>query len=244
MTVIRLPETASTNTYMREHLSDAPHGTVVVTDCQTAGRGQRGNSWEAAPGKNLTFSIILRPHVHAAKQFAVSEAIATAIAGVLRRYIPTSHSVAVKWPNDIYADDLKICGILIENSLTGCHIDRSIAGIGINVNQRLFLSDAPNPVSIISFIDRELPLDNLLDEFCTEILSAISLTDSPDGIAGLHDRYLSMLWRGTGFHTYRLPSGETFNAAIENIAPDGTLTLRRSDGTLRAYAFKEVAAVL
>lgn len=242
--IIRVPETASTNTYVKEHLRDAPHGTVVVTDSQTAGRGQRGNSWEAAPGLNLTFSLLLRPRLPAAGQFAVSEAVSTAIVEVLRRYISRPERVLVKWPNDIYVDDLKICGILIENSLTGTHIDRAVAGIGINVNQRAFSSDAPNPVSMISYTGRELPLDSLLDEFCDAIMRSVDNLTAPAGVARGHRLYLSMLWRAEGFHRYRLPSGATFEGCITGIAPDGIMTLQQPDGSSQSFAFKEVAAVL
>ncbi|MDE6431375.1 MAG: biotin--[acetyl-CoA-carboxylase] ligase, partial [Duncaniella sp.] len=115
---------------------------------QTAGRGQRGNSWESAPGKNITMSILLRPEgLHPSRQFVISRAVSLAITGVLRRYMPAS-AVRVKWPNDIYVDDRKICGILIENVISSASIRQSVVGIGINVNQRRFLSDAPNPVSM------------------------------------------------------------------------------------------------
>ncbi|MDE5982764.1 MAG: biotin--[acetyl-CoA-carboxylase] ligase, partial [Duncaniella sp.] len=134
--IITLPEAGSTNTELAAIAAESPHGTVVTTRCQTAGRGQRGNTWEAAPGRNITMSVLLKPEtILAREQFAVSEAVSLAIVTVLRRHLPAEAHVAIKWPNDIYVNDLKICGILIENSLIGNRIGHSIAGIGININQ-------------------------------------------------------------------------------------------------------------
>ena len=242
LSIVRLPEVASTNSYLKDNLHNAVHGTVVVTDCQTAGRGQRGNSWEAEPGKNLTFSIMLQPAIAANCQFSVSEAVSVAIVNVLRRYLTHPDRVTVKWPNDIYVSDSKICGILIENSLTGSVVGRSIAGIGINVNQRVFLSNAPNPVSMATVAGIDFPLQSLLEEFCTEILEMFPL-DS-ERCARIHDVYLSVLWRADGFYPYREPGGEPFMARIVDIAPTGILSLQREDSTVSRYAFKEVSAII
>ena len=128
---------------------ELPHATVVSTYNQTAGRGQRGNSWESEPHKNLTFSVLLKPqHIIAREQFYISEIVSVAIVNTLRKYI-IDQPIAIKWPNDIYVNDDKICGILIENTLSGYSISQSIAGIGININQQTFLSNAPNPISLI-----------------------------------------------------------------------------------------------
>ena len=126
------------------------HGAVIATREQTAGRGQRGNSWEAEPGKNLTFSMLLRPRgLHAARQFELSMVVSLAIADAIDALLPQGVRTAVKWPNDIYIGMEKVCGILIENRLAGPFIEYSVAGIGININQRRFLSDAPNPTSAV-----------------------------------------------------------------------------------------------
>lgn len=111
----------STNTVMKERAATLPHGYTLAARSQTAGRGQRGNSWESLPGRNLTFSILLRPeHIAPARQFVISEAVALGIAGVIDRYLPQGMTTAIKWPNDIYAGDRKICGILIEHTLGTC----------------------------------------------------------------------------------------------------------------------------
>ena len=167
---IQLPEARSTNTYLSTIASTTAHGTVVYTLRQTAGRGQRGNSWESEDGKNITFSMLIRPSVAPSQQFFISEAAALAVARTLDKYIADG-GVSVKWPNDVYWHDKKICGMLIEHSLSGGRINSSILGIGVNINQQQFLSDAPNPVSLWQIIGRETPLEEVLHTLCDTLLS-------------------------------------------------------------------------
>ena len=256
LNIIRLPECASTSSELRAMQPPARHGTVVVTDCQTAGRGQRGNHWEAEPGKNLTFSIMLEPAgLQARDQFTLSEAVAIAVVDTLRPLVPDPEDIRVKWPNDIYWRDLKLVGILIENSLAGPCISRSVAGIGVNVNQERFLSDAPNPVSLKMITGRDYDLDRLIDNLSTAIINIVDnlnkggesgCEENSVTHAALHERYRQMLWRGTGYHPYRdAATGEQFQAAIQSIAPDGLLTLAlQGDPVPRTYAFKEVHPIL
>lgn len=241
--VYKLRTVDSTSTYLKRELPDSPHGTVVTAYEQTAGRGQRGNHWESEPGKNLTFSILLRPeHIDVRSQYTISEAVAVSITEMLKGYVPDSNRLSIKWPNDIYYGDKKICGILIENTLTGNRIDRAIAGIGININQAAFLSDAPNPVSLKQLSGQEYDTDQLLSEVITLILSNMTLSESRP--AEMHARYRSILWRRDGYHPYMTPGGEVFEARIVDIAPTGHLTLARRDETQSTYAFKEVIAII
>lgn len=244
--IIRLDSVTSTNTYMATLPPDTPDGTVVTVRDQTCGRGQRGNSWEAAPGKNITLSILLRPEeVEARSQFMVSEAVALGVADTVMEFLGPDANVKVKWPNDIYVDDRKICGILIENTLCGRKIERSIAGIGLNVNQERFLSDAPNPVSMYMLSGREFPVCDVEEALCRNVLELTRGYLTPERFGHLHSRYCSMLWRGEGFFPYReAASGERLEAAVDSIAPTGHMTLRLTDGSLRTYAFKEVHAIL
>lgn len=238
--IVKLQVTDSTSSYLRSRLADAPHGTTVSAHTQTAGRGQRGNSWEAEPGMNLTFSMMLRPlDLEVRSQYILSEAVATAIASTLRKYVDAPERLTIKWPNDIYYDDSKLGGILIENSLSGPRVEKSIAGVGININQTTFRSDAPNPISLKQIMRQTYEIDPLLAEITGAIAEA-SLRPS----ATLHELYLSMFWRREGNYPYREPDGEPFIASIERVAPDGMLTLRRSDGTEKTYAFKEVIALI
>lgn len=224
---------------------ETPHGTVVIAREQTAGRGQRGNSWESEPGANLTFSLILRPQQWpAARQFELSMAVAVGVCRALRRALPPDADVRVKWPNDIYAGNRKMVGILIENTISGSLITRSIAGIGINVNQTIFRSSAPNPVSMAQLAGHPYDLDTLLSSVVTEILlTTENALTSPTPLA---DEYHTMLWRNDG-KLYKWLDTATlriFEASIERVDPAGLLILRLPDGTPRPYLFKQVAAVL
>lgn len=231
----------STNTAMAADAATLLHGSVYRAVSQTAGRGQRGNTWEASPGLNLTFSLLLRPRtVRPAEAFAVSMLTSLSIADVLQRHL--GREVLIKWPNDIYVDDLKLAGILIENSFSS-GIDRSIIGVGINVNQREFLSDAPNPVSMYQLAGREFDLDALQLELAQTMTDDFDRYElAPDPI-GLTARYRRRQWRGSGIHRWRDNlTGETLEAAIASIAADGTLTLATDPP--RSYAFKEISPVL
>lgn len=127
-----------------------------------SGRGQRGNSWESEPFKNLTFSLLLRPeHIPANRQFLLSEIVSLATVDVLNRY---ATGFSIKWPNDIYWHDKKIAGILIENVLSGSTFSRAIIGMGLNINQKNFYSDAPNPVSLYQITGRTYKIEKILDD--------------------------------------------------------------------------------
>ena len=249
-TYIHLESIRSTNTYLAQNAEGAINGTIVYADCQNPGRGQRGNSWESADFKNITMSMLLRPaNVKPSCQFWLSEAVALAVVHTLDRYI--DNGVSIKWPNDIYWNDRKICGILVEHSLSGGKIDHTIAGIGLNINQEKFLSDAPNPVSLRQIIGCDTPLPDVLHHLSEELLR---LADSlPDNAESLHAEFLSRLYRRNGLHTYRnvadrtadhLAAGEEFCAEIADVAPDGILTLARPGGSRPRFAFKEVEFVI
>ena len=241
---IKVSQTASTNTYLSRLAATLPGGTVIYTPCQTAGRGQKGNSWESEDGKNLTFSLLLkRPPVKARDQFYLSEAAALAVVEALTALAGDGFSV--KWPNDVYWQDKKICGMLIENSLEGSDIATCIIGIGINVNQEHFVSDAPNPVSLINITGTEHDLDALLRQVCSRIEQLVEGLADDNARRDLHRRYMAALYRNDGaLHPYEDAAGNRFMASVAGIAPDGTLTLRHQDGTTRDYLFKEVHHII
>lgn len=247
--IIFVDEAESTNTLMVEadRSSSLPHGTVIAARRQTAGRGQRGNSWESAPGLNITMSVMLRPMgVEAAGQFALSEAVALGVVLAAERELGGDRDIIkVKWPNDIYAGDMKLCGILIENALSGRRIERCVAGVGVNVNQTLWLSDAPNPVSMASLAGHSFDVEGLTERMAAAILEMMELTATPGGRARLHAMYISRLWRGEGYHRWHeAATGRMLEARIAEIAPTGHITLEERCGRRGIYAFKEVGAVL
>lgn len=240
--ILAVETCASTNSLMRSY-TDRAHGFTIAARRQTAGRGQRGNTWEAAPDCNLTFSMLLRPAaIGAARQFELSMLVALAVAEVVEAELSgCGEPVAVKWPNDIYVGNRKICGMLIENALSGSRIDYAIAGIGINVNQDRFFSDAPNPVSMVQIDGQRRPLQPLLERLVARIARAVASygATAPEAEA-LLERYRAKLWHGAGEHSYHEPGAPSFRASVVSIAPSGHLTL--SNG--RTYAFKEVVQEL
>lgn len=243
---IKLTECRSTNTYLRAVASTLPGGTVIYTPRQTAGRGQKGNSWESEPGKNLAFSYLLkRPLVAVRQQFSISEGCSLAVLQALEAQHPQG-GFSIKWPNDIYWQDKKICGLLIEQSLDGRGIEWSILGVGLNVNQEQFLSDAPNPVSLKQITGHDHDLDALLRDVCQRIEALCDFSQAtPASLAALHQRYLQHLLRNDGQeHPWQLPDGTLLQASIVDVAPDGMLTLRHHDGTEHSYAFKQVKHVI
>lgn len=213
---------------------------AVLADSQTAGRGQRGTSWESAAGRNITAGLLLRPlFLRATEQFRLSEAFALAMADALGRY---TDGIRVKWPNDIYYKDSKICGMLLEHDLAGERIVRTIIGPGINVNQAHFESDAPNPVSLCQIIGREVPLSEVWTAVLVRFERYYRCLQAGKGVV-LDRLYHRRLYRRDGFHPYRDGCG-VFRAEIVGVRPDGRLVLRDADGLTRTYAFKEVSIVL
>lgn len=244
MKIITIAETDSTNSELRRRADVLDDMTLLRAESQTAGRGQRGNSWEAAAGENLTFSILHRPEgIEAKEQFAISEAAALGVADYLQS---RGIEARVKWPNDIYVGDRKICGILIEHSIAGRNIDRTIAGVGINVNQTQFESDAPNPESMARLTGRNYNLQEEAEVAGRYIEKRLIEASRPEGRARLHGDYMSRLWRGEGIHAFRDPAAdERYEGKILEIAPSGELTiLNTRTGKPKTYLFKEVEFIL
>ena len=229
--IVHIDETDSTNQWMKHHLSDTDF--CVVADYQTAGRGCGSNTWESERGQNLLFSVLLHPlSVPASKQFHISMAVSVAISEALEQYIG---DVSIKWPNDIYWRNGKICGILIEQTLKGTAIRECIVGVGLNVNQRAFHSSAPNPVSLWQISGQ--PTDRML--LLNDILQRLKRLMAED----VRQRYLQRLYRRRGFHPYTDARG-AFMAEIAIVEDDGHLLLRDDSGHERRYAFKEVQFVM
>lgn len=238
---ISLDKVASTNTYLRG-LSLPVDGTwtLVTTEFQSAGRGAGTNHWESECGKNLLLSLRVCPRqVTVGHVFSLSEAIALSVCETLNTLKP---GFCVKWPNDIYYGDRKVAGLLIENDLQGRFISASVMGLGLNVNQMRFLSDAPNPVSLVQVLghvlDREALLGQLLDQFSI-YYNKVEQGETEE----LHVHYLQRLYRRGVEAVYRDEQGE-FRAVLTDVEHDGHLVLTDTGGRKRRYAFKEVQYVL
>lgn len=245
--IVHLLEVDSTNRYVRDEaaalwqnrgISDFA---VVTAGHQTAGRGQRGNTWNSNAGENLLFSILVRPGetLEVSKQFLLSQAVALSIHDAMKCY---GIDTLLKWPNDIYASNRKLAGILLELDYSGAFVEQAIIGIGLNVNQEGFPPMDRTPVSMKMLRKRDFTLDDVLatildlfEHYYTELRFG-----NRDAIAAEYKRVLLGM---NERHTFIDRDGR-FDAVIQDIESDGHLILRRNDGSTGRYAFKEVEMVL
>lgn len=235
-----VPRTTSTNDLaFTLPLPKETETQIISAEEQTAGRGQGNSSWESESGKNLTFSIVCRAEfVEPSKQFCVLQATALAVRHVLAKIC---NDVTIKWPNDIYIGNKKASGTLIQCDMENGKTRRMVIGVGLNVNQETFTSNAPNPVSLHNVVNHELNRDDLLHSIAERF--AVEYDDLRFGVNGIRQRYTSHLFRNKGSHEYKDKNG-TFAATFAKVEDDGHLVLRDNKGTERVYGFKEVEFVL
>ena len=218
----------------------APAGEVwmVSTDFQTRGHGQRGTKWESDCGENLIFTFVFSPQgVRATEQFYLSEIACLAVAQTLDAYV---EGVSVKWPNDVYVGEKKICGMLLNHQLKGAMVESTMVGIGINVNQSQFVSDAPNPISLQQLLGHRIDTEAVLESFVRHF-ETLYMWWIRGEKTRLRNLYQQRLFRREGQHLYLdSATGEVFSATIEQVAPTGLLTLRDSAGALRTFDFKAI----
>ena len=245
--MIHLNETDSTNRYLQQLCQEAGNNkveefTTICADYQTAGKGQRGNSWEAAKGANLLFSFVCYPtFVPIRQQFVLSQLISLGIKETLDEYCS---DISIKWPNDIYWKEKKICGILIENDLQGNSIGRCISGIGLNINQEVFLSDAPNPISLKQITGEHYQRETILEKVMQRIEQSYQKLKEDSAYASeLATRYAASLFRREGLHCYQDKDG-LFYARLVRVEADGRFVLMDEANQERSYLFKEVQYVL
>ena len=262
--IITIEETDSTNALLGRH-NDTGCDLCVVARSQTAGRGQGNNQWESEPGLNLTFSLLTHPEdIAANEQYQLSMAIAVAVREAAETACQTAcdnmvkascttvdngvnpesrrphEPFCIKWPNDIYYGNRKLGGILITCALHGRHLKNCITGVGLNVYQQRFLSDAPNPVSLCETAPLPptlLESGTLLHDILRRYNHQLSHPEET------RQKYLLHLYRRTGLHPYRDKDG-LFMAETADVEVNGTLVLRDSSGIIRRYRFKEVEFVL
>jgi BirA family biotin operon repressor/biotin-[acetyl-CoA-carboxylase] ligase len=241
--IVHLLEVDSTNRYVRDEaaalwqnrgISDFA---VVTAGHQTAGRGQRGNTWSSNAGENLLLSILVRPGeaLEVKKQFILSQAIALAVHDAMKRY---GIDTRLKWPNDIYVGKRKLAGILMELDYSGTFVEQAIIGIGLNVNQEKFPPMDRTPVSMKILRERDIVLDDVLatildrfEHYYNELRFG-----NRDALAAKYDERLLGI---NAQHTFIDKNGK-FEAIIKGVESDGRLLLQRNDGSVDRYAFKEV----
>ena len=276
--IMWLDSVDSTNSEAKRRIPDIDNLTVLSALSQSEGRGQKGNKWSSVPGENLTFSIVLKfgeqtagkagPGVAekarlsvagklqlvvaASEQFVLTEITSLSIVEFLSRH---GIKAKIKWPNDIYVGDKKICGVLIENSLRGENLSSSIIGIGLNINQRNFDVNLPNPTSMVLETDFEEDIRSCLEEFMGIFQDYLEYS-----LPNLRERYLSYLWRHNIPARYidqtlqsqplqadsegELP-GREFTGIIRGLSPIGHLVVEDIEkGELKEFAFKEISYIL
>ncbi len=233
---------SSTNTYAADLLRNnvLSEGTIIYTNYQSAGKGQMSNKWESEDSKNLLISIILFPSmINPAYQFLLSMSVSLGICDFLKRYTPVC---SIKWPNDIYISNDKIAGILIENSIMGEVIENSIAGIGLNVNQDKFLSDAPNPVSLKIITGKEFDLNTCLIQLTSDLDKRYKQL-----IAGNYvqtkEEYISQLYRLNEWFDFR-DKNRMFTGRILSVTDTGRIQIEDRTGNIDEYSYKEVDFIL
>ncbi|MCF0184065.1 MAG: biotin--[acetyl-CoA-carboxylase] ligase [Bacteroidaceae bacterium] len=241
---IELREVDSTNNFLRTYRPPCPTAlTVVTAERQTAGRGQAGNTWESATGDNLLCSFLFAPpaSIPPTESFVVNQVVALAVRDACAEF---AGDVEVKWPNDIYADDRKLAGILIETTMTASSVERVIAGIGINVNQTAWaFADSPlphpTPTSLRMIGGGEVLVRNVLEQMVGHLQRRIGELERGD-VESIRNDYMLHLYRRSGTHRFADSQGE-FEARIHAIEPSGHLVLERTDHSLSRYAFKEIS---
>ena len=224
--------TNSTNSLMKEMLAKGewPEGErFLYTGYQTAGRGQTGNSWESEADKNLLCSIMLPPNKNL---YFLNIAVGVAIIRLI------SEPLTIKWPNDIYWRDKKLAGILVENAIIGNEVKYSIAGIGLNLNQTKFVSDAPNPVSLKQITGKEYDINQWMKDLFDAIQAVLNEPEE-----AIWADYKAHLYRREGWYPFEDKNG-TFEARISDVLPTGEIILCDRQGNQRIYEFKQIRYVL
>lgn len=238
--LIYVPECHSTNDEAQRlsQVPDAENGTIVITDLQTSGRGQRGNSWIADPGKNLTFSVLLKPaYLPVVKQAFLTMAVSLGIYDWLKEVLPLQ-PVCIKWPNDILVDNRKVCGILIENHVSGDRISQAIIGVGVNINQSAF--PVPFAASLKMFSGNEYNLADCFERVVEHIESRyVMLANSEFHL--LKATYLERLyWLG---ETHIFAShDQRFAGIITGVDEFGNLEIE-INGFRKTFGLKEISYI-
>ena len=216
-------------------------GDIILAQRQTAGRGQRGHTWESREGENLTFSLLLEPlFLSPSEQFLISECVALGVCDALLHY---GIEAQIKWTNDIYIGDRKLAGILIEHKLQGSALARTVAGIGLNVNQKAFSDDLPNPISMAQATGREFDREQVLQTVATSLMARYEQLRE-GGAKELQADYHQRLYRLGQEHCYALPDGSRFRGIIRGVEPTGALRIENERGELLSFLFKEVEFVI
>ena len=239
---IHLEQIDSTNAYLQRQQSEHDiRNWVVSTDEQTAGKGMGSNGWESEVGKNLTFSLALdMGFLPAERQFLLSEAVPLGIIEVLNTLLP-SEKLSIKWPNDIYFENRKLAGILINSTIKANMMDISIIGIGLNVNQMKFQDWPTHPISLKMVTGKEYDLKPLLEQIAECILIKVQqLQSTPTSI---EKDYLKRLFRYRTWADYEV-EGKVLRLFLTGIDSFGRLQLLDTENKPYCFDIKEIRFII
>jgi BirA family biotin operon repressor/biotin-[acetyl-CoA-carboxylase] ligase len=234
---LKFDELPSTNSWLMERLSvqDFPEGSIVFAKHQSNGKGQRGASWTAEQTNSLTFSLLLKPtFLPISKAYDLSVCIALALHDCLNELRP---GFKIKWPNDIYFEDKKVAGILIENQVNKTAYQNAVVGIGLNVNQNSFVN-LPNAISLKQILGINFPVEKVLERLC-ETIEARYLQLRASKYEALKEAYLQCMYRYNEVHSFRSQNKE-FRATIIGVLRSGRLVLILQNGEKRDFDIKEI----
>jgi BirA family biotin operon repressor/biotin-[acetyl-CoA-carboxylase] ligase len=241
---IILKEVDSTNNFLKQLLSNSKplmEGTVIMAENQYAGRGQQQNGWHAEPGKNLTFSMLLKPHfLQVIDQFDLIRVISLGVFDALEPLL--GDKLKIKWPNDIYYGDQKLGGMLIENLVQGGQIKNSIIGIGLNVNQDNFPSELSNATSIKQILHADYDLKTLLSEICRHI-EAWYLNLKAGQTMAVRKAYLSRLYWLNEKRRFKTQNVVSLTGVITDVRDNGLLVVKNNKGEELEFSLKEIEFV-
>ena len=234
----------STNNFLKELVSKSKpliEGTVIMAEDQYAGRGQQQNGWHAEPGKNLTFSLLLKPSFLAIPhQFDLVRAVSLGVFDALQPLL--GEKLKIKWPNDIYYDNRKLGGMLIENMIQGLQIKNAIVGIGLNINQEIFPANLPNAVSVKQILQQDYDLKTLLSEICRHI-EAYYLSLKGGKVVFVRNTYLSRLYWLNEEKQFKSKDGVEFYGVIREVRESGKLVIRNNKNEELEFSLKEIEFV-
>ncbi len=235
---IHLEQIDSTNAYLQRQQSECDiRNWVVSADEQTAGKGMGSNGWESEVGKNLTFSLAVdMGFLPAERQFLLSETVALGIIEALDKVLP-AENLSIKWPNDIYFENRKLAGILINSTIKANMMDVSIIGIGLNVNQTQFQDWPTHPISLKQITGKKHDLQPLLEQIAEHILIKVEqLETSP---AAIEQDYLKRLYRYRTWAEYKV-DGKILQLFLTGIDAFGRLLLADEDNNSYCFDIKEI----
>jgi BirA family biotin operon repressor/biotin-[acetyl-CoA-carboxylase] ligase len=234
-----LTEVNSTNTYLAEFLrgNTLPEGAVVRALSQIEGRGQAGTSWESESGKNIISSFVFYPSFVAPKDiFLLNKTYSLGVFEFIQRI--AGHETSIKWPNDIYWNNKKVAGMLIENSINSSSVLHSILGLGININQESFSSKISNAISLSMIVGKKLELDELFNELCS-CIEAWYLRLKNGEIQKINEAYLLSLYSRGIWKTFKV-SNNSFTGCIMGVEQSGKLQVMNESYELKQFDLKEI----